>query len=100
MKRWIVSFFAREFKLPLQTALVGVALFADARWQWIGSLGSRPNTDAWRAKRRRILAPIFGRPRLRIICFARPRPERSTCTTAIRSEEHTSELQSLRHLVC
>src|SRR5258705_6828989 len=29
-----------------------------------------------------------------------PRPHRAGRTTAGRSEEHTSELQSLRHLVC
>src|ERR1035438_7000766 len=28
------------------------------------------------------------------------RPRERTCNTLLRSEEHTSELQSLRHLVC
>src|SRR5947199_4992490 len=31
---------------------------------------------------------------------ASPRPGTSSCSEAPRSEEHTSELQSLRHLVC
>src|SRR2546425_2706208 len=30
----------------------------------------------------------------------RARPRRSTCSSTIRSEEHTSELQSLAYLVC
>src|ERR1035438_1825501 len=41
--------------------------------------------------------------RMREACWrasSRVRHDCSSCTSSLRSEEHTSELQSLRHLVC
>src|SRR5205814_9162278 len=53
-----------------------------------------------REKRLRHVSPAFAEDPVRILRIARFAARFSDFTLAPRSEEHTSELQSLRHLVC
>src|ERR1039458_7301175 len=72
-------------KLRATPALIAIALDNIERWSRAGSR-SQPYWDAWRE--------ILSRPLPEILDLLGEESER------MRSEEHTSELQSLRHLVC
>src|SRR5687767_15189618 len=60
---------------------------------------SMPSAETWPMRTRRSLTTEWPmESNMRRICWLRP--SRSTTSNQVRSEEHTSELQSLAYLVC
>src|SRR3989441_8035675 len=55
---------------------------------------------AWKPRTSPYSFQGLGRPGLRLLAKARDETGLLICTEAMRSEEHTSELQSLAYLVC
>src|SRR5262245_65603855 len=81
------------YPLSLHDALPILATAATTRWQAVAAATFSTAAPA-------LIRPHTRSPRPASSFRSSPTRARAATPLAIRSEEHTSELQSLRHLVC